>query len=1037
MRLVLDRSVLLGVGLVVALIVVNAGVGIRNASGVNEQNRLVAQTHEVLELSGDLMITLLEAETSQRGFLATGEDEFLDLYRSALAKLEDRIQSLENKTRDDPKQMEYLQRIRERIVPRLEALKDAIRLGQERTLDGPLLEVMRRGKQHMNAVREVMSEMRQSEHELLADREKRSVAAHQYSITSILLGAGIALAMVIGFVIQLQRGQRMRNAVVAEIYEHRERLRTILASIGDAVVATDIEGNVTFLNPVAQALTGWQLADAVGKPLTKIFNIVNENTRTPVENPALRALNEERVIGQTHHAILISNEGSECPIEERAAPIVGESGEILGAVLVFRDISERKRDDAAKMQQSRLAVLRAESSAALSKTVELQSMLQRCTEVLVQQLDVTYARIWTLNDAEGILELQASAGLEARADGPHSRIEVGELQIGRIAQNRRPYLTNDAAKDSALGEMEVTRREDLVSFAGFPLLVDDRVVGVLALTAHRPLNQQEFEDLRLISENVAQCIERKQVEESLRKSATRYRVLTEVSPQIVWLGTADGQMVYFNHKWYEYTQLSREQSLGEGWLQVIHPDHRQWIQSVWLEAVQSHQPYEMEVPIRHGAEGAYRWYLVRGLSIRNSAGKVVQWIGVATDIHDRKLAEEAVRDAARCQDELYQKLREADRRKDEFLATLAHELRNPLAPIRNALQILRIGGDSPEQFSQVREMMERQLAQMVRLVDDLLDVSRITRGKIELHSERLSIATVLENAVETSRPLIDNGRHELTVNVPAEPLWISGDATRLAQVVANLLNNAAKYTPQGGHIWLSAAREGEQAVIRVRDSGVGIPPAMLTHVFEMFTQVDRHLERSQGGLGIGLTLVKRMVEMHAGTVEARSDGQDKGSEFIIRLPLAPEYLLRDQSATGSLKESAEVAKVRRILVVDDNQDSAQSLGMLLKLMGNEVRLAYDGPSALAVLQEFSPTMALLDIGLPGMTGYELARKIRGTPRFQNVLLVAQTGWGQDEDRRRSAEAGFDAHLVKPVDPAVLQELLQNLKPGSHVVNDQP
>jgi PAS domain S-box-containing protein len=373
-------------------------------------------------------------------------------------------------------------------------------------------------------------------------------------------------------------------------------------------------------------------------------------------------------------------------------------------------------------------------------------------------------------------------------------------------------------------------------------------------------------------------------------------------------------------------------------------------------------------------------------------------------------------------------LKETDRRKDEFLAMLAHELRNPLAPIRNAVQIFRVKGSPVPELQWARDVIDRQVQQMTRLVDDLLDVSRITKGKIELRRERVDLATIVSAAVEASRPLTEKWGHELNVQLPPEPVYLEVDQTRLAQVLLNLLNNAAKYTEQGGRIWLTAEQEEGFVVIRVKDTGIGIAQEMLPHVFEMFTQVDRSLERSQGGLGIGLTLVQRMVEMHGGTVEALSDGIGKGSEFIVRLPVATGS--RDRGAQGTIEAEPPAAPAKsRILVVDDNRDSAKSLSILLQIMGNEVHTAHDGIAAVGAAGVFQPDVVLLDIGLPKLNGYDAARRIRDQ-LVTAVVLIALTGWGQEEDRRRSKEAGFDYHMTKPVELDALQRLLAGVKPAA-------
>jgi signal transduction histidine kinase/ActR/RegA family two-component response regulator len=376
---------------------------------------------------------------------------------------------------------------------------------------------------------------------------------------------------------------------------------------------------------------------------------------------------------------------------------------------------------------------------------------------------------------------------------------------------------------------------------------------------------------------------------------------------------------------------------------------------------------------------------------------------------------------------LYEALREADRRKDEFLATLAHELRNPLAPIRNSLQILKMPRLDAGTVERSREMMERQVHHLVRLVDDLLDVSRVMRSKIELRRERVELSMVVARAVETVQLLVEAQGHELTVQLPPESLPLDADPVRLAQVVGNLLTNAAKYTEANGRIRLTAHREGVEAVLRVSDNGIGIARDMLPHVFELFVQANHAAARSQGGLGIGLTLVKNLVEMHHGTVEARSAGLGRGSEFAIRLPLTTQDERgRAEEGNGEVPHEAAPSSGHRLLVVDDNRDAADSLALLLRLQGHEVRVAHDGPAALELAKTSRPDLVFLDIGMPGMDGYEVARRFRKTPGLEKVVLAALTGWGQQEDRRRTTEAGFDHHLVKPPEPKAVEGLLAAL-----------
>lgn len=391
--------------------------------------------------------------------------------------------------------------------------------------------------------------------------------------------------------------------------------------------------------------------------------------------------------------------------------------------------------------------------------------------------------------------------------------------------------------------------------------------------------------------------------------------------------------------------------------------------------------------------------------------------GIVRDITERKRLEEELR-------ERLEDLAQADRQKNEFLAMLAHELRNPLAPMRMALHLLKMPGVPEATRREARDRMEGQLEQLVRLVDDLLDLSRIVRGRIELRKEILNVAVAAARAIETAKPVIDAHGHELCVVLPDEPIWVEADLVRLAQVIANLLMNAAKYTDKAGRIALTIESGGGHAVVRVRDSGIGIPREMLPRIFDLFVQGDRSLARSQGGLGIGLTLVKRVLEMHGGTITAASAGVGQGSEFVVSLPVVSNRAASTaQPITGSGREKVTDPVRRRVLVVDDNIDAAESIRMFLELSGYDVRCIYDGPSVFEAARSYRPDVIVLDIGLPGMSGYEVARRLREESEFKGTPLIAVTGYGQDEDRRRSQEAGFDCHLTKPVDPEALQAFL--------------
>jgi two-component system CheB/CheR fusion protein len=453
------------------------------------------------------------------------------------------------------------------------------------------------------------------------------------------------------------------------------------------------------------------------------------------------------------------------------------------------------------------------------------------------------------------------------------------------------------------------------------------------------------------------------------------------------------------------------------WESQVHPDDRDERQRQFREAVDAGQRHiVMRYRMRH-KEG--RWLHVedRAVLVLDDDGRRSKMHGCTVDVTHLKVAEEQLR-------RLNAELREADRRKDEFVATLAHELRNPLAPIRNAARLLQAKGPADPELAWGRDVIERQVAHMSRLLEDLLDMSRLAQGKLELRRTLVALADVIEAAVETCRPVIDAAGHELHVSLPATAVRVEGDPVRLAQVFGNLLTNAAKYTERGGRIEIAAKQESREAVVAVRDTGIGIAPEMRGRIFELFAQDAGSRQRSQGGLGIGLSLVKGLVELHGGRVEARSDGPQRGSEFIVRLPLPVESIagMPGPADVGG----AMVRLSRRVLVVDDNRDSADTLSTLLQVMGCEVAVAYDGAEALEVGARFKPDAVLLDLGMPKLDGFETCERMRGAPWGRAICIVAVTGWGQDEDRRRTKEAGFNAHMVKPADPGKLTELLASI-----------
>ncbi len=885
--------------------------------------------------------------------------------------------------------------------------------------------------------------------------------------------------------------------------------RVALESIGDAVITTDERGRITFLNPIAESLTGWSAKAASGLPLEDVFRVVNQDGRAPSENPGVRALRDGVIVGLANHSVLIARDGSEHTIEDSAAPIRNALDEVAGVVLVFRDKTERDLRERALQDALAYADDIIETLREPFLVLDPELRVVRANRSFFQDFRVTPAEtigrfVYDLGDQQWrIPKLQT---LLADVLPQHRRIENFEVEhefphLGRriMALNARPFpesigraelilLAIEDVSDRRAQLRSVQESEDrfrrlletlpaaaytcdsdgLIMFFNQSASAlwgrepklnhpDDRFCGSLRLyaTDGAPMRHEqswmaltlrdgvEHIGEELLCEGVdgvrrvllAHCspffdalgrvcgavnvlvdiTDRRRAEQVLEESELRYRRLFQTAKDGILILDADTlEIIDVNPFMSEL--------LGYGFDEFVGKEL--WEIGVFEDKEAS------QVAYRTLQETGYIRYEHLPLETKSGEQVEVEFVSNIYPLEGTRVAQCNIRDISE-RSRLERKtleqaavLADQDRRKDEFLAMLGHELRNPLAPILNALQLLRGQTGEGQVQKRARTIIERQVGQLTHLVDDLLEVSRITTGKIHLQRERLLLADVVANAVETVRPLIQQRGHTLEISLAPESIWLFADASRLEQVVVNLLTNAAKYMADHGRIWLAIAQDRDEAVLSVRDSGVGIAPKLLPRIFDLFSQAERSIDRSEGGMGIGLSLVQSLVEMHDGRVDVQS-ALGVGSEFVVRLPVmaGPSETLQANGAAV-----ASIAKSCRVLVVDDNVDAAESLVLLLRLARHQARMVHDGPSALAAALEFRPEVVLLDIGLPGMSGLEVAKRLREqVGSLGNIVLVALTGYGQEADRQRSREAGFDHHLVKPAAFAKVEEILVAVK----------
>ena len=761
-------------------------------------------------------------------------------------------------------------------------------------------------------------------------------------------------------------------ARIAEARAHRGRevFRVTLRSIGDAVITTDNEGRITYLNEVAEAVTGWSHNEALGQPLERVFDIVNEITLQAVENPATRALREGVVLGLANHTLLIKKDGQQCPIDDSAAPIRDEQGHVSGCVLIFRDVTAQRLAERDKANQLLTAQLLASIVASSNDAIIAKSL-----DGIIQSWNAAAERLFGFTAEEAV--------------GRHISLVIPPERI--------------AEEDQIVDSLRAGQR--IEHFETERLRSDGQHITV-SLTIS-PVKDASGNVIGA-SKIVRDVSTRKRAESERQKFVT----LVENSTDFIGMCDLQGVPFFVNRAGLEMVGLdSIEQARCTPVTDFFFPEDQGTMMNEFFPAVLKNGHGEVQIRFRHFKTGEPRWMAYKVLTLTDGGNQPVAFATVSQDVTERKRLEDDLR-------RLAADLSELDRRKNEFLATLAHELRNPLAPMSNMLEVVKHANGDGEILTSAHETMERQLGQMVRLVDDLLDLNRITHDRLELRRSEVELSSVIHQAVEVSRPLVDAAGHQLTVELPGEPIYLNADGARLSQVFGNLLNNSSKYTTPKGTISLSAERMDGEVVVTVKDNGAGIPADKIDRIFDMFMQVDGASEQSQGGLGIGLTLVKRLTQMHGGSIAVKSGGDGQGSEFTVRLPILSRATVVSEPVTNIGSPTH-----RRILIVDDNVDSADSLAMLLGITGNKTYTAHDGVEAVEAIEKHRPEVVLLDIGLPRLNGYEVCRHVREQPWGKDIVVIALTGWGQEDDRRQSAAAGFNGHLVKPVDYEKLLQLL--------------
>jgi PAS domain S-box-containing protein len=1441
LRPTLDRSVIIGIGLVIALQAVGTSIIYRNIHSLNVNSSWVAHTYEVDRIAADVFREATDLAVFQQGYLLSQDDDFLEAYRKSSELLPESIEQLRQVTVDRVSQQQRvagLERLIASLREELDGGIDDIRNGVNR---GEATSAVFVTKDRLQKIREAVGDIRREEQRLLSAREREVRRTLLFALGSALGHLILGLCLLTGVIVLIRRNVSAAEQQQASLFAEREQLDVTLSSIADAVLTVDAGHRVLQWNLAATTLTGLPAEDARGRLLEDVLILRDEITREPVALPVGLVIASGQPQGLKEPVLLGRGDGVEQAVLVRCTPVRDRMGDVTGVVLVLNPRLAEQQAEQARLERTRLIALRADVGMLITRGGQTDLQLEQCVQKVHSQLPALGVGLWVINVSSSQLELRAGATSGGWKLPEHVGRDASNSVLARAVSHQNKLQSRIEADDIQI--IGAARQGDSTPefVAAYPLQIEDRLIGVLAVYGASSLSELTFTELELLAAKLSQFIERRRIEEARNQSEELFRTLSNSIPQLAWMARPDGYIFWYNERWFDYTGTTFEQMSGWGWQSVHDPRELPHVVESLNHSFATGEPWEDTFPIRRH-DGEFRWHLSRMLPVRDEHGRIRLWFGTNTDITEQREAEQRVRESegrlrrvidsvlafvgilspdgtlieanrapliaaglsrddvigekfwdcqwwsdsdetrqqlrkdferaisgevirhdvemrvsederltidlmmqpvfeedrllfvipsgvditdrkrfeqelaasweflrssldglssqiavvdesgvilavnqawrefananglgltdhgvgqsyldvcipeltddrtdvetpvagilgvlegrapsftmeyprhfgtaerwfqiranryetgdsvrvvisheditSRVQTEestrlwseqqqglatlagnlsaaqdvleildvvtagarellqaraaetrrlrdvsqtvdlratddvetddvspirstewdvlrervcrtnrpirltsesdpastlteanlklldvdpggwlaaplighdgrnmglielqdklsgpftsddeailvqlaqmasvslerarLHEEIRESDRRKDQFLALLAHELRNPLSALTSGTQLIALRPNDAMQVAETADLILRQCGQLKQLVDDLLDVSRISRGKLHLQLTRCCLQAILRQAVETASPLCEASNHELIVRLPEELLHVTGDAVRLAQVVSNLLINAAKYTSPGGRVELILVAEQGEGIITVKDNGIGIPAEKMDEIFELFAQVDASHTRSQGGLGIGLTLAKTLVDLHQGQISVSSEGMNRGSTFTVRLPLL-EVPLDVESSNAVSREPSDTPVPRRILVVDDNRAAVHLLEKLLRSLGQTVETAGDGGSALSAISIFQPELVISDIGMPDMSGYELARRIREQANTARPVLVALTGYGQETDRAAALEAGFDEHLTKPVSLDQLVALLQ-------------